>query len=46
MRDDRQGVEALALDLPRVKAMLDGKAVRKVIYVPGRVVNLVVSSRN
>ena len=43
MRDDRQGVEALALDLPRVKAMLDGKAVRKVVYVPGRVVNLVVS---
>jgi leucyl-tRNA synthetase len=43
MRDDRQGVEALALDLPRVKAMLNGKAVRKVVYVPGRVVNLVVS---
>ena len=43
MRDDRAGVEALARELPRVKAMLDGAAVRKVIYVPGRVVNLVVS---
>jgi leucyl-tRNA synthetase len=43
MRDDQAGVEALALDLPRVKAMLDGATVRKVIYVPGRVVNLVVS---
>jgi leucyl-tRNA synthetase len=43
MRDDRAGVEALALDLPRVKAMLNGATVRKVVYVPGRVVNLVVS---
>jgi leucyl-tRNA synthetase len=42
MRDDQAGVEALALDLPRVKAMLDGATLRKVIYVPGRVVNLVV----
>ncbi len=43
LRDDRGQVEALALDLPRVKAMLNGAQVRKVIYVPGRVVNLVVS---
>jgi leucyl-tRNA synthetase len=42
MREDRAGVEALALDLPRVKAMLNGATVRKVIYVPGRVLNLVV----
>jgi leucyl-tRNA synthetase len=43
MRDDQAAVQELALELPRVKAMLDGATVRKVIYVPGRVVNLVVS---
>jgi leucyl-tRNA synthetase len=43
LRDDRARVEALALDLPRVKSMLNGAQVRKVIYVPGRVVNLVLS---
>ncbi len=43
LKEDRVAVEALARDLPRVKAMLNGAAVRKVIYVPGRVVNLVVS---
>ena len=43
LKEDRAAVEALALDLPRVKAMLNGAAVRRVIYVPGRVVNLVVS---
>jgi leucyl-tRNA synthetase len=42
LKDDRSAVEALALDLPRVKAMLNGAVVRKVVYVPGRVVNLVV----
>jgi leucyl-tRNA synthetase len=43
LRDDRAEVEALALALPRVKALLNGGVVRKVIYVPGRLVNLVVS---
>jgi leucyl-tRNA synthetase len=43
MRDDRAGVEQLALELPRVKALINGATVRKVIYVPGRVVNLVLS---
>ncbi len=33
---------AAALELPNVKAHLDGKAVRKVIYVPERLLNLVV----
>ena len=42
MKDDRGAVEAMALDLPRVKAMLNGAGVRKVIFVPGRVVNIVV----
>jgi leucyl-tRNA synthetase len=43
MRDDRAGVEQLALELPRVEALINGATVRKVIYVPGRVVNLVLS---
>jgi leucyl-tRNA synthetase len=43
MKEDRVGVERLALELPRVQALLNGASVRKVIYVPGRVVNLVVS---
>jgi leucyl-tRNA synthetase len=42
MKEDRVGVERLALELPRVQALLNGASVRKVIYVPGRVVNLVV----
>jgi leucyl-tRNA synthetase len=42
MRDDRAGVEKLALDLPRVKSLIDGQTVRKAIYVPGRILNLVV----
>ncbi|MDE2701793.1 MAG: leucine--tRNA ligase [Chloroflexi bacterium] len=33
---------AAALELPNVKVHLDGKAVRKVIYVPERLLNLVV----
>ena len=42
-RDDESAVKELALDLPRVKALVDGQTVRRVIYVPGRVLNLVVS---
>ncbi len=42
-RDDRAWVEARALELPRIKALVDGQAVRRVIYVPGRMLNLVVS---
>jgi leucyl-tRNA synthetase len=33
---------ARAKELPRVRAHLDGKDVRKAIVVPGRLVNLVV----
>jgi leucyl-tRNA synthetase len=43
LRDDEGKVKELALDLPRVKALVDGQTVRKVIYVPGRILNLVVS---
>ena len=32
----------MALANERVRAQLDGKAVRRVIYVPGKLVNVVV----
>jgi len=38
---DQATVEAAALASPRVKEQIDGKAVRKVIVVPGRLVNIV-----
>jgi leucyl-tRNA synthetase len=42
VQDDEAHVTALALALPRVQAVVDGQTVRRVIYVPGKVVNLVV----
>jgi len=42
-RDDQEWVKAQALELPRIKTLVDGQAVRRVVYVPGRVLNLVVS---
>ncbi|HYU17966.1 MAG TPA: class I tRNA ligase family protein, partial [Chloroflexota bacterium] len=42
MREDESHVKALALELPRVKALMNGQSVRRVVYVPGRVLNLVV----
>jgi leucyl-tRNA synthetase len=38
----REDIEAAALALDTVKAQMDGKPVRKVIVVPGRIVNVVV----
>jgi leucyl-tRNA synthetase/REP element-mobilizing transposase RayT len=38
---DAATVEAAALAAPKVKEQLDGKTVRKVIFVPGRLVNIV-----
>jgi len=35
-------VEPLALQSPRVQAHLQGKPLRKVIVVPGKLVNIVV----
>jgi leucyl-tRNA synthetase len=40
---DAATVEAAALAAPKVKEQTDGKTVRKVIVVPGRLVNIVVS---
>jgi leucyl-tRNA synthetase len=34
-------VEALALAAPKVKEQIDGKTVKKIIVVPGRLVNIV-----
>ncbi len=39
---DQAALEAIALDLDGVKRAIDGKAVRKVIVVPNRIVNIVV----
>jgi leucyl-tRNA synthetase len=39
---DPAGVEAAVLERPTVQKWLDGKAPRKVIVVPGRIVNVVV----
>lgn len=41
---DKSLIEDLALDLPKVKTHLDGKKPTKVIYVPGRLVSIVVKS--
>ncbi len=38
----RDGAADYFLSLPEVQALVDGKAVRKLIYVPGRLLNLVV----
>jgi leucyl-tRNA synthetase len=40
---DAAKLEAIALDHPEIKPLLEGKTVRKVIAVPGRLVNIVAS---
>jgi len=35
-------IEALALSQDAVKAQIDGKPVKKIIVVPGRIVNIVI----
>jgi len=40
---DRAHIEAMAMDTPAVRKHLDGKTVRKVIVVPGRLVNIAAS---
>jgi leucyl-tRNA synthetase len=39
---DQKAAEAAALSAPNVPRALDGKAVKKVIVVPNRIVNVVV----
>ena len=38
---DKESVEALAMDEPNVQKFTEGKTVRKVIVVPGKLVNIV-----
>ncbi|MEO1014541.1 MAG: leucine--tRNA ligase [Pseudomonadota bacterium] len=40
---DPKEIETLALDEPDVKKFVDGKSIKKVIVVPGRIVNIVVA---
>ncbi len=39
---DEEAVKAVAFESPKVKEHLDGKTIRKVIYVPGKILNVVV----
>ncbi len=39
---DKESCESAALALPTVQAQMDGKQVRKVIVIPGKIVNIVV----
>ncbi len=39
---DRKAIEDLALATDKIKALIEGKSVKKVIVVPGKLVNLVV----
>lgn len=41
--EDQKEIEQLAQEDPSVKKHLEGKTVRKVIYVPGKILNFVVS---
>ena len=40
---DRKTIEAMAMDTPATRKHLEGKSVRKVIVVPGRLVNIAAS---
>ncbi len=41
MKDDQEAVKARALELPRIKQLVAGQTIRRVIYVPGKIVNIV-----
>lgn len=38
----KEEIEAVVKDLPKIAAALEGKTLRKVIYVPGKLMNLVI----
>ena len=40
---DQKAVEEAALNDDRIKALIEGKTVRKVIVVPGKIVNVIAS---
>lgn len=39
---DEETVKAIAFESPKVKENLEGKTIRKIIYVPGKILNIVV----
>jgi leucyl-tRNA synthetase len=41
---DKEIIESMVLDDPKVKRYTEGKAVHKIIYVPGRLINIVVKN--
>ena len=43
LQADEEQIKALALALPRVTPFVEGKTVRRVIYVPGKMLNVVVN---
>jgi leucyl-tRNA synthetase len=43
LKDDQEQIQSLALALPRVQPLVEGQAIRRVIYIPGKMLNLVVS---
>lgn len=38
---DEETVKAFALEDPKVKEQTEGKTIRKVIYIPGKILNIV-----
>ena len=40
---DKTLIEKMALENPNVTAFIDGKELKKIIVVPGRLINLVVA---
>lgn len=41
--DTKEAIEAAALALPKIQEYLSGKTIQKVVVVPGRIINIVVS---
>ena len=39
---DKQALEKIALDNEKIKELIEGKSIVKVIAVPGRLINIVV----
>jgi leucyl-tRNA synthetase len=39
---DKENIESIVLDDPKIKRYTEGKAIHKIIYVPGRLINIVV----
>lgn len=42
--ESRESMEKLALDLPKIKEYIEGHVIEKIVVVPGRIINIVISS--